>query len=75
MSEIENNKIEGKQSRWTSKLMWGAIIVQFIVVADVVGLWQAIGIEKSTFTIVADAVLQLLVIVGVINDPTNKTGW
>jgi len=63
------------QSRWTSKLMWAAIIVQVVVIADVVGLWQLIGIERSVFTVVADAVLQLAVIVGIINDPTNKTGW
>lgn len=73
--EIENNQLQETQSRWTSKLMWSAIILQVVIIADVVGLWQLIGIDKNVFTTVVTAVLQVLVIVGVVNDPTNKTGW
>jgi uncharacterized membrane protein len=63
-----------KQSRWSSKVLWVAIIFQVYVIADVVGLWQLIGIEKSIVTTIVDSLLQLAVIFGVINDPTNKTG-
>jgi uncharacterized membrane protein len=63
------------QSRWKSYVLWAAIIAQVIVIADVVGLWQLIGIEKSVFSTVVAAVLQMLVIVGVINNPTDKVNW
>lgn len=63
------------QSRWKSYVLWSAIIAQVIVIADVVGLWQTIGIEKSVFTTVLAAVLQVLVIVGVVNNPTDSKGW
>ena len=72
---IEENQTEVKQSRWSSKLMWSAIIGQVVVIADIVGLWQVIGVDRSVFTTVITAVLQILVIVGVVNDPTNKKGW
>jgi uncharacterized membrane protein len=63
------------QSRWKSYVLWAAIVAQVIVIADVVGLWQLIGIEKSVFSTVVAAVLQMLVIVGVINNPTDKVNW
>jgi uncharacterized membrane protein len=59
------------QSRWKSLVLWTAIVAQVYVIADVVGLWQLVGIEKSVITTVIDAVLQLFVIFGVINNPTN----
>jgi uncharacterized membrane protein len=74
MPKIEYN-MTAAQSRWRSKVLWAAIIIQLIVIADVVGLWSLIGLEKTTFTIIADAVLQVLVLVGVINNPTDSEGW
>ena len=63
------------QSRWRSYVLWSAILAQLLVIADVLGLWQQVGIEKNTFTTVIAAVLQVLVIVGVINNPTDKENW
>jgi uncharacterized membrane protein len=63
------------QSRWKSYVLWAAIVAQVIVIADVVGLWSLVGIEKSVFSTVVAAVLQMLVIVGVINNPTDKENW
>lgn len=59
------------QSRWKSKVLWVAIIFQLFVLADVVGLWQLFGIERSAAQTVVDAILQLLVIVGVVNNPSD----
>lgn len=59
------------QSRWKSKVLWVSIIIQLYIIADITGLWQAIGIEKSIVSTIIDSVLQLLVIVGIINNPTD----
>lgn len=59
------------QSRWKSKVLWVSILIQVYIIADIVGLWQAIGIEKSVVSTIIDSVLQLLVIVGIINNPTD----
>ena len=63
------------QNRWKSKVLWAAIVAQVLVIGELFGLWQAIGVEESAVSDAAAAVLQLLVIVGVVNDPTNGEAW
>ena len=63
------------QCRWKSKVLWAAILAQLLIICRLLGLWEAIGVEESTVSNIAAAVLQLLVIFGVINDPTNCKGW
>lgn len=63
------------QNRWQSKVLWTAIIAQALIIADVLGLWQAIGIERNALTVTLDALLQILVIVGIVNNPTDKENW
>ena len=63
------------QNRWKSKVLWSAIVAQVLVIGKLFGLWQAIGVEESAVSDAAAAVLQLLVIVGVVNDPTNGEAW
>jgi phi LC3 family holin len=67
--------MELKQSRWKSPILWTAVIVQLFLICDTVGLWQSIGLDRSVASTVIDALLQLLVIVGVLNNPTDKKDW
>ena len=75
MTQIENNQASIKQSRWRSPVLWTAVVVQLFLIADTAGLWQLLGVERSTASTIIDAVLQLLVIVGVLNNPTDKKDW
>lgn len=63
------------QSRWQSKVLWAAIIAQVIAIGQLTGIWQQIGIDAGKLGDVLAAILQLLVIVGVINNPTDGEGW
>lgn len=63
------------QNRWKSKVLWAAIIAQVLAIGQMVGLWEAVGIDAGQAGDVAAGVLQLLAIVGVVNDPTNESGW
>jgi len=63
-----------KQSRWRSKVLWSAIIAQVISIGQLVGLWKKIGIDAGLIGDVAAGVLQLFVIFGIINSPTNNDG-
>lgn len=63
------------QPKWRSKLMWSAIVSQLYIIADVVGLWEMIRLEKTVVVTVITAVLAILVIVGVINDSGNARDW
>jgi uncharacterized membrane protein len=63
------------QSRWKSKLMWATLIAQIIAILSLVGFFQWVGVTEEWVGKVVTAVLEVFVIVGVINDPTNKIGW
>jgi uncharacterized membrane protein len=64
-----------EQSRWKSKVLWAAIAAQLIALGQMTGLWAAIGLDTGLIGDVVAAVLQLLVIIGVINNPTDAQNW
>lgn len=64
-----------EQSRWKSKVLWVAVIAQVVIIADAVGLWAAIGVEKTVALTVVESALGLLVLFGVLNNPTNSEGF
>lgn len=75
MSNSNEVKTIVRQPKWKSKVMWSAIIAQLYIIADVVGLWEAIGLEKTIVVTVITAILAILVIVGVFNDSGNAEEW
>jgi uncharacterized membrane protein len=64
-----------KQSRWTSKVMWAAVVGQVISLMQLTGAFAKMGLDAGTVGDVAAGVIQLLVIIGVLNDPTNPEGF
>ena len=63
------------QSRWKSPVLWSAIFAQLLVVLKLAGIWQLVGIDDNIVTGTVAAVLQLLVLVGVLNNPTDAESW
>lgn len=60
------------QNRLKSPVFWAAIIAQVLTILVLTGV---IGSETSeAINNVAAAVLQALVVLGVLNNPTNKAG-
>jgi len=64
-----------QQSRWKSAVLWAAIIAQVISLGQLTGVWAKIGIDAGLLGDVLAAILQLLVIVGVVNNPTAADTW
>ena len=63
------------QSRWSSKYLWIAIAAQVISLMQLTGAFEAIGIDAGLVGNVVAGVLQLLVIMGILNSPTDKVNW
>ena len=61
------------QQRWKSPIVWAAVIGQLITLAITVGLIDT-GAGEAVNNVTA-TVLQLLVVVGVLNNPTNQGGF
>jgi len=64
-----------KQSRWKSPVFWGAVVAQILSLGQITGIWAKYGIDTGMVGDVAAGVLQLMVLFGVMNDPTNKNGF
>lgn len=60
------------QNRWRSKVVWTAITAQVIAILLALGVIDA-G-QGDTINNVIISVLQLMVVFGVVNDPTNASG-
>jgi uncharacterized membrane protein len=64
-----------KQNRFKSPVVWAAIVAQIISLGQLTGMWAKVGLDAGTIGDVAAGVIQLAVIVGILNNPENKTGF
>ncbi len=64
--------MENKQNRWKSKVLWAAIAAQVVAILAFTGALQAIGVTEDWVNTLVGSVLQLLVLFGVINNPTDS---
>lgn len=63
------------QSRWRSNVLWAAVVAQILSLVQLSGLAESLGLDMGMIGDVAAGVLQLLVIVGVLNNPTDPVNW
>ena len=61
------------QNRFRSKIFWAAVIAQLL--AFLTGLGVIDVTQSEMINEIITGVLQLLVLIGVFNDPTNAKGW
>ena len=61
------------QNRWKSPVLWAAIVAQIVSILLMVNFIN-VGLGE-TINRVAGGLLQLGVLVGVLNNPENKTKW
>jgi uncharacterized membrane protein len=59
------------QNRFKSVLLWSAIIAQAISIGQLTGTFARLGVDAGTFGDVVAGVLQLFVILGILNNPTE----
>jgi len=64
--------MENKQSRWRSKVLWVAIAAQVVALLAFFGVLEMIGITEEWLNNTIGGVLQILVLLGVLNNPTDK---
>jgi len=64
-----------KQNRFTSLPMWSAIVAQVFAILELTGAFKAMGIDMGVAGDVVASVLQLLVLFGILNNPTSKDSF
>lgn len=60
------------QSRLKSKVTWMSIIAQVISLGQFIGIFEKYGIDAGVVGDVAASILQLLVVFGILNNPTDS---
>jgi len=63
------------QNRFRSPVFWGAVVAQIISIGQITGIWAKYGIDTGMVGDVVAGVLQLGVLFGLLNNPTNKTSF
>ena len=63
------------RDRLRSKVLWLSVIAEVVKIAEVVYQWIKYGITPEGIEIVLLAVLAILSIFGIVNDPTNREGF
>lgn len=63
------------QNRLRSKVVWLAIVAQIISIGQLTGLFAKYGIDAGVVGDVAAGILQLLVLFGVLNNPTDGNNF
>jgi len=58
-----------KQNRLLSPVLWTSFIMFAI---NHFGLQYYLGLEATAFQTIIDSVIQILIVVGIVNDPTSK---
>lgn len=63
------------QSRIKSPVFWSALVAQVISIGQLTGVWAKYGIDTGMVGDVVAGVLQLAVLVGLLNNPTDKLNF
>lgn len=63
------------QHRLKSKVFWAAIVAQIISIGQLAGIWKSLGVDTGLIGDITAGILQLLVMFGLLNDPTNPSGF
>ena len=65
--------MENKQNRWKSKYLWAALLAQILGILVLTGVIDT-GLSTAIEGVIA-SILQVLVAVGVLNNPTDAQNW
>lgn len=63
------------QSRFKSKVFWITLTAQIISISAFLGLWEKLGIMPGQIETIVASILQMLVLFGVLNNPTDKDNF
>ena len=69
-----NEKVSIKE-RLKSWAVWVSVLGAVGVILNATGVFEMIGIDSSAWDIIVNAVGSVLIAFGILNNPTDKTGF
>lgn len=68
----ENVSIKERLKSWA---VWVSVLGALGVILNATGVFEYIGLDSMQFDIIVNAVGTILIAFGILNNPTNKTGF
>ena len=63
------------KERLKSWAVWLSVFGALGVILNAFGIFEKIGIDSATFDVIVNAVGSVLIAFGILNNPTDKTGF
>jgi uncharacterized membrane protein len=63
------------QNRFKSPVVWVAILAQIYIILNLTHVTVMLGIDAGSWNAAVNSLLQLGVLFGVLNNPTNPSGF
>lgn len=63
------------KERLKSWAVWVSVLGAIGVILNAFGVFEMIGLDSAAFDVVVNAVGTILIAFGILNNPTNKTGF
>lgn len=62
-------------NRLKSKVVWLSVLSLVIILMSIFGVFEKIGITEGNFKILIETILSILVLLGILNNPTDKDNF
>lgn len=69
-----NEKVSIKE-RLKSWAVWVSVLGALGVILNATGVFQKLGLDSTSWDVIINAVGSILIGFGILNNPTNKTGF
>lgn len=70
---MSQTRIIETQPKWKSKVFWISVLPIVFLLGDTYGIWDVIGMPKTSFAQLLTSIGSLLTVLGVWNSPDKKT--
>jgi uncharacterized membrane protein len=64
-----------KQPRYKSKVLWAAVAAEVVLLLQMFGVFNRLGLSMDTVQQAITGLLGILVGFGILNDPTSKSSF
>lgn len=64
-----------EQNRFRSPMVWLSVVALLALILNNYGLWESFGLNEAFLNDVANAVIGILVMLGILNNPTDREDW
>lgn len=69
---VFKNKKDTTRNRLKSKVVWVSISATILMLIGHLGLYKKVGITEDSLKLIIDAILNILVIAGILNNPSDS---